>query len=79
MKNLLYKLFVKYFLPKHKFYVHDILASGMALEVRYRVEARYYNENLKPILIVTDKTGRMFSIEEAGLVRAESEELVETV
>lgn len=90
MKKLLLKLFVKFiysreellkiFLPKHKFFVHDILASGMALDVRYRVEARYYNYKLEPVLIVMDQNGKMCSLEEAGLVRADqAEDLVETV
>ena len=59
MKNLIYRLFVKYFLPKHNL-TQDQYIEDMAGE-RYRIDACYYTEKLTPIYIVTDKNGQIRS------------------
>lgn len=61
-------LFVKYLLPKHQFKMHDVIKTDMG-DTRYVVMETYYNEKLEPILIVTDKDGKMFSMNEKELVR----------
>ena len=59
MRNLIYNLFVKYFLPKHELvvgeYIEDLAGS------KYLVEATYYDINLNPLIIAVDENGQLRS------------------
>jgi hypothetical protein len=62
MKNVIYRLFVKYFLPKHRL-VQDQMIKDISGEL-HRIEALFYTKDLKPIYIVSDRNGKIKSFPE---------------
>lgn len=51
MKELIRKLFVKYFLPKHKFGVSALILRD-GTRTLFEVDTNYYNTDLNPVTIV---------------------------
>jgi len=65
MRNLIYKLFVKYFLPKHQLVIGDYIKD--LADQRYRVEALYYDTSLQSVVIAVDENGNLRSFVEKGI------------
>ncbi len=57
--NLIYNFFVKYFLPKHKLTVGEYIADLAGQ--KYKIEATYYDINLKPLIIAINEDGQFRS------------------
>lgn len=67
IRDFIYSLFVKNFLPRHKFGVGEYIKD--LNETKYRVEALYYDTNLQPILIAIDKDDNLRSFPDKHLER----------
>lgn len=65
MRSLIYSLFVKYFLPKHKL-APDQIIEDMA-GTRYKVEVCYYTTDLQPVVVASDAKGEMRSFPESHI------------
>lgn len=72
MRDFIYNLFVKHFLPKHSLtmgeYVKD-LADNM-----YRIEAAYYNDKLQPFYLAVDQYGGIRSLPAYGIEKIPDED-----
>lgn len=65
IKNFIYRIFVKYFLPRHRITIGEYIQDMS--DRKYRVEATYYDTKLNPILIAVDEKGVMRSFPEKGI------------
>lgn len=62
MKNWIYKLFIKYFVKKHKF-PPGILIHHNKGKVVFEIEVNWYDETFHPVSVVREvKSGKMASI-----------------
>jgi hypothetical protein len=62
MKNILYKLFIRFFLKKHQ-YPPGVLIHRRKAKILFEIEFNWYDEEFQPVSIIREvHSGKVFSV-----------------